>query len=102
MPTMQTFTIFKGDSLNVEATYRQKDGANVDLATAGITISAYLKGRDNKKFPISVEILPQTGKFRLTSATNEWPLGRNQLVIRYLQAGTTRTAEPVTVLVEDV
>ena len=98
----QTFSIYRGDTLLIDATYRTKLGVAVNLTTAGIAIAAYLRGKDSIHYPIAVTFLAQTGKYRLSGNTSNWPLGRNQLIIRYTQDTVTRTAEPVTVLVEAI
>lgn len=99
----QEFTVYKGDTFVANAIYRSADGIPVDLTTAGITIDAWIKTRDNRELDIPVTITNATsGAYTIEGPTSDWPLGRNRLIIRYTQGATVRTAEPVVVNVEDV
>lgn len=100
MDQPQIFTVYKGDTFLAECGYRSSTGTPVSME--GVQVSAYLKGRNEKIYPISVEIRPEIGQYRLFSETNDWPLGRSTLVIRYIAGGITRTASPVLVEVQDV
>lgn len=99
----QEVRIYKGDTFIANAVYRSTTGVPVDLTAAGITIDAWLRKRDSGTLDIPVILTdPTAGAFRLQTPTDDWPLGRNQLFVRYQQGAIRRTAEPVHLIVEDV
>jgi hypothetical protein len=95
-------SVYKGDTFIAEAVYRSKLGDPVDLGAAGISIEAWLRAKDNRRFPVTVTINGPVGHYQLVSATDNWPIGRNLLVIRYTQGAIKRTAQPVVISVEAV
>lgn len=100
LPT-QTASIYRGDTFIADATYQTTDGQPSVLD--GLTIEAYLLTKDNIELPIDVIMQPElgVGRYRLQADTDDWPLGRNQLIIRYVTTeGVRRTAQPVQLLVE--
>lgn len=95
----QEFSIFKGDTFIASGLYRTSAGVPIDLAASGITIEAYVKTKDGTKFPLTVSF-GAVGSYTLTAPTDDWPLGRNLMVIRYTVGTVRRTADPVVVNVE--
>lgn len=96
------FKIYKGDTFLANGLYRTALGVPVDLPGSGITIESFLKTRDGRALPITVQPGGQTGSYTLEADTTSWPIGRNLLIIRYTQGDIRRTATPVVVNVENI
>jgi hypothetical protein len=95
----QSFSIYQGDTFLADAVYRTAEGVPIPI-TPGL-ISASLKTRDDRHMPIQVILGEAVGTYQLKADTENWPLGRNFLVVRYTSEGIVRTAEMVQVNVED-
>lgn len=98
----QIFTVYRGDTLQIDAIYRDTNAVPVNIADGSIQISAYIKGRNGVTYPLPIVLGTATGTYSITWNTEDLPLGRSALFIRYKIGDIQRTMNPVTVDVQDV
>jgi hypothetical protein len=85
-------TLKVGDTLLADCTYRDPNGASVNLDTAGITIKSsacFERGGSVTHDPLEVTLYDQStrpGEYRIRGETSDWPAGQHVLWdVRYFK-----------------